>query len=358
MAHPSKLATAPAVSHRGLRLALAGALAGMFTNTILHPLDTVKTLRQTDPASYRGVAPAIVTIIQSRGPLALYAGIAPALLGSALSSALYFGVYELAKTHLSSIVPSALQDRRSRVPLTAISAACGNVASSILFVPKEVVKQRMQAGLHSGRFFSAAAAVVRTSGMQGLYRGYKATLLRNIPSTMIRFALYEEFKLLATMAKGGDSLQPREYVVAGALAGVLSSTCTTPMDVIKTRLATGLIDPRAGIVGALKDIVRKDGVPGLFVGLRPRLIWSTLFAAVGFSTYELCKAWVLNMRTGVRGWGKRAEESERKVAGERKSGRGGEGVIVATGRGSRRYGAVCARRGGRGEFRGHGIRVL
>lgn len=363
----SKIPTAAApVPYRGLRLALAGALAGMFTNTLLHPLDTVKTLRQTDPAAYRGVAPALLTIIQSRGPLALYAGIAPALLGSALSSALYFGVYELAKARISVLAPSAFRNRRSRVPLTAISAACGNIASSVLFVPKEVVKQRMQAGLHSGRFFSAAAAVVRTSGVQGLYRGYKATLLRNIPSTMIRFALYEEFKLLVSMAKRGRPLEPHEYVGAGALAGVLSSTCTTPMDVIKTRLATGVIDPRAGIVTALRDIIRKDGVAGLFVGLRPRLIWSALFASIGFSTYELCKAWMMDMRTGKRTRVNVGEGRESKLVGEKADGvemvdrKLWKAVRVLATRGKRgsRYAAVCPRSSSIDGIRERSIRML
>lgn len=338
-ASTSALPPPASVPHRGLRLALAGALAGMFTNTLLHPLDTVKTLRQTDPANYRGVAPALVRVVQLRGPFALYAGIAPALLGSALSSALYFGVYELAKTQLSSLAPDAFRDRRQRVPLTALSAACGNVASSVLFVPKEVVKQRMQAGLHSGRFFSAAVAVVRTSGMPGLYRGYKATLLRNIPSTMIRFALYEELKILGVRAKGGQQLKPREFVLAGALAGATSSAFTTPMDVVKTRLATGVIEPGAGIAGALKDIFQRDGVAGLFVGLRPRLIWAALFAAVGFSSYEMCKAWVMGMRTG---------NLERQIArgSARRQAKLWRGNVLRIGLRTHQP-AVCARRVGR-----------
>lgn len=293
------LPAAPLPAYRNLRLAAAGALAGMFTNTILHPLDTVKTLRQADPAAYRGVAPALATIVRNRGALALYAGIAPALVGSALSSALYFGVYEVAKAHLQAASPESFRVRASRAPLTAVSAACGNVASSVLFVPKEVVKQRMQAGLHGGSFFNAAAAVVRTSGPRALYRGYKATLLRNIPSTMIRFALYEELKLLATHSSPGRELSPPEYVAAGALAGSFASACTTPMDVIKTRFATGAIKPGTGLVSAFSDVLRKDGVPGLFIGVRPRILWSALFAAIGFSSYELCKAWTLGVRASA-----------------------------------------------------------
>lgn len=324
------LPIAPPSVGRSLRLAAAGALAGMFTNTILHPLDTVKTLRQTDPTAYRGVLPSITTIIRKRGPLALYAGIAPALVGSALSSALYFGVYELIKSNLQTKTPSAFTARRTRAPLTALSAACGNLASSLLFVPKEVVKQRMQAGLSHGSFFSAAAAVVRTSGPRALYRGYKATLLRNIPSTMIRFAIYEELKLLAARASPRRTLSPPEYLTAGALAGAFSSACTTPMDVVKTRFATGQIKPGTGVFTALVNVVRADGVPGLFVGLRPRIIWSAMFAAIGFSTYEFCKAWMLRIPSASERLARPRTSDGLKVSWRERKGRRRMGRMVST----------------------------
>lgn len=336
------LPTSPAPAYRSLRLAAAGALAGMFTNTLLHPLDTVKTLRQTNPGSYRGVFPSISTIVRTRGAIALYAGIAPALLGSALSSALYFGVYELIKSNLHTIAPSAFSAPRTRAPLTALSAACGNIASSVLFVPKEVVKQRMQAGLHHGTFFSAAAAVIRTSGPGALYRGYKATLLRNIPSTMIRFALYEEFKLIASRANPRSKLSPPEYITAGALAGAFSSACTTPMDVVKTRFATGRIKPGTSVFSALVDVLRTDGVPGLFAGIQPRVVWSALFAAVGFSTYELCKAWMLGVRSAAFTKRLARRRTEQKVSFGLINGR----RRIASGFSSD---AVCARRLGRSE---------
>lgn len=36
---------------------------------------------------------------------------------------------------------------------------------------------------------------LREKGVRGLYRGYWATLSRNVPSAIIRFSLYEEIKL-------------------------------------------------------------------------------------------------------------------------------------------------------------------
>lgn len=288
------------------RLAIAGGLAGMFTNAALHPLDTVKTVRQANPATFRGVIPTFVALVRTRGFFSLYAGITPALVGSALSSALYFSAYEAAK-HAFAVSTRALQ---TRVTFTALSAACGNIASSVLFVPKEVVKQRMQSAVDGAHFFTVASNLVRTSGARGLYRGYKATLLRNIPSTMLRFAIYEEVKiLLRNMRARNDSSTGRkstasdmngELILAGAIAGAIASTLTTPMDVLKTRFATGAFPPQTSLPTAFRSIVREHGLPGLFVGVRPRAIWAALFAAIGFSSYEMCKRWMIRFPTPVR----------------------------------------------------------
>lgn len=281
---------------RGWRLALAGGIAGMLSNSVLHPLDTVKTVRQADPGSFRGVLWTAREIARTRGAPALYAGIGPALLGSALSSALYFGAYELAKRRLARLSGGVLARARRRVPTHAVAAVCGNVASSVLFVPKEVVKQRMQAGVDTGRFFDAARALVRAAGIRGLYRGYKATLLRNIPSTILRFVVFEECRRFIvarrppTPGARTRSLALAEFLLAGALAGAFASACTTPLDVVKTRLSTGRIAAGTGVLPALKSIVREHGVAGLYVGIRPRVIWSALGTGIGFGSYEMCKS--------------------------------------------------------------------
>ncbi|CAI5481085.1 unnamed protein product [Closterium sp. Yama58-4] len=83
--------------------AIAGAVAGMATVAILHPLDIVRTRFQVndgrDPTipRYHGVVSAITTISRSEGMRGLYAGLYPSMVGSSLSWALYFFLYSHAK---------------------------------------------------------------------------------------------------------------------------------------------------------------------------------------------------------------------------------------------------------------------
>lgn len=291
-------------SREGWRLAAAGALSGMFTNTVLHPIDTLKTVRQTSPTAAPGMVSTFRALLKANGPPALFAGLIPALVGSSVSTMFYFGFYEFFKRKAATTFPRAWNSARLRVPLTAVSAACGNVASSIAYIPKEVIKQRMQAAGPSMRLGQATSEIIQKYGFLGFYRGFYATMLRNIPSSMIRFASYEEFKGLVRFIRGDkDKTRPlssTELIIAGSLSGALSSSCTTPLDVLKSRMATGVIQPGTSLPMAVRDIIQKEGVKGLFSGLQPRVLWSALFSAIGFTSYEVCKAWLTGKPTQLR----------------------------------------------------------
>ena len=140
------------------RFALAGGLAGGLTNGVLHPLDTAKTLRQrvllpNGSRKYANTAAAFVRILKERGPAGLYGGLAPAVVGAIPSSALYFGTYEAVKRRLKQEASNLGArnagscpdlERHIQTPIYMASAVCGNAASSLVFVPKEFVKQQLQ----------------------------------------------------------------------------------------------------------------------------------------------------------------------------------------------------------------------
>ncbi|CAN0338061.1 unnamed protein product [Ectocarpus sp. 12 AP-2014] len=129
---------------------------------------------------------------------------------------------------------------------------------------------------------------LREKGVRGLYRGYWATLSRNVPSAIIRFSLYEEIKLFIGPARLMSA--PPAYLLAGALAGACASGMTTPFDVLKTRVATGSLEGGRGFARNMATIVADDGWKGLYAGFQPRVVMSGLFTAVGFGSFEAIKA--------------------------------------------------------------------
>ena len=78
-------------------------------------------------------------------------------------------------------------------------------------------------------------------------------------------------------------------MLIGALASGFSSLVTTPIDVVKTRLATGMIPTGTAVSTALMSIARTEGLAGLYAGAEIRILFATIFGGVGFASYELCK---------------------------------------------------------------------
>lgn len=292
--------------------ALAGGIAGGFTNATLHPIDTVKTKLQTRGASklYSGPLDVVSKVIAKQGIAGLYSGVQAAFVGSIISSSVYFGTYELGKGVFTSIgnFPKSL------VP--PLAAALGNITSSAILVPKEVVKQRMQAGM-VGTALEVFLQTIRSEGIGGLYAGYSAALLRNLPSNIISFSTFEYLKLAWLRDGEKVTLEPWQSVISGAAAGALSASITTPLDVVKTRLMTqarktvsssGLSGVRAeaaaraqaiaaytytGVASTLNQIWLEEGVLGLTKGMAPRLFYSACFSALGFFAFETTRVIIL-----------------------------------------------------------------
>ena len=243
-----------------LRLPLAGGIAGGFSNAVLFPLDTIKTMQQADP-KLGGIRSALRKLQRMDNNVLvgfgqLYSGFWAAVMGSIPSSALYFGTYETAKKYLYHKVGGETAgsiQHYSRPFIHMLAAASGNVMSSVIFVPKDAIKQQLQAiktgSIPSlrGKISSTVSLpdvlwnILTTKGIKGFYPNYRVTLMRNIPSAVIRFTVYEELRLIVQKTVNTtdhQSLLSVGYMIAGGLASAFASASTTPFDLVKTRLGT------------------------------------------------------------------------------------------------------------------------
>ncbi|PON76280.1 Mitochondrial carrier domain containing protein [Parasponia andersonii] len=286
------------VFERALIGAGAGGIAGAFTYVCLLPLDTIKTKLQTRGASemYRNAFDAIAKTFQSKGILGFYSGISAVIVGSTASSAVYFGTCEFGKSILSKFLqyPSVL------IPPTA--GAMGNIVSSAIMVPKELITQRMQAGAQ-GRSWEVLLRILRNDGVLGLYAGYSATLLRNLPAGVLSYSSFEYLKAAVLSKTKQTHLEPFQSVFCGALAGAISASITTPLDVVKTRLMTQVqVDGAnkaaaamySGVSNTVKQILIEEGWVGLTRGMGPRVLHSACFSALGYFAFETARLTILH----------------------------------------------------------------
>ncbi|XP_059642354.1 S-adenosylmethionine carrier 1, chloroplastic/mitochondrial isoform X1 [Cornus florida] len=261
---------------------IAGGTAGVVVETALYPIDTIKTRLQ---AAHGGGK------IVLKG---LYSGLAGNLAGVLPASAMFVGVYEPTKQKLLRIFPENLS---AVAHLTA--GAIGGLAASLIRVPTEVVKQRMQ----TRQFASAPDAVrliVSREGFKGLYAGYGSFLLRDLPFDAIQFCLYEQLRIGYKLAAKRDLNDP-ENAIIGAFAGALTGAITTPLDVIKTRLMVqGSGNQYKGIFDCVQTIIREEGPPALLKGIGPRVLWIGIGGSIFFGVLESTKRLLSERRPNHR----------------------------------------------------------
>ncbi|KAG7810636.1 hypothetical protein KL921_003131 [Ogataea angusta] len=299
---------APETYHpRLLHCFLAGGIGGMVGDSLMHSLDTVKTRQQGAPnvARYRNTVPAYLTLLREEGLMrGLYGGYGAAMLGSFPSAACFFITYESTKR-------IAIDEYGLNETFTYLGAGfLGDFVSSIFYVPSEVLKTRLQlqgrynntvfrSGYNYTGTFNAISTIIRTEGWQTLFYGYKATLVRDLPFSSLQFVFYEKFRQLAYQlsqrSADHDPLSLSMELLTGAAAGGLAGTLTTPLDVIKTRMQTQNKNATphdlltsSSILRGLLTVYRNQGVVGLFSGVGPRFIWTSVQSSVMLLLYQFC----------------------------------------------------------------------
>ena len=112
--------------------------------------------------------------------------------------------------------------------------------------PLELTRTKMQSQKMPWRDVTVCLRdLVSTQGVRGLWNGYTATLLRDVPFSALYWPLYELTRdSLRTYAQHRDRLHLYSFnltenhflvnFISGAVAGSVASTITLPFDVIKT----------------------------------------------------------------------------------------------------------------------------
>ncbi|KAJ3132650.1 hypothetical protein HK101_004579, partial [Irineochytrium annulatum] len=211
----------------------------------MHSMDTVKTKMQgqltLNNDKYSGLVQSLRLIVKEEGYRGLFSGILAAASGSLAGTLLYFTFYEGLKRPL-------LDAGYNPTASYLFAAAVGDVAASTLYVPSEVVKTRLQLQGRPGNpnaisqrgykgSVDAFWSIYRKRGIRGLYYGWGATLIRDVPFTAIQFSLYENLKtfMLHRYCEGDESQVTYVHdMISGGVAGTIAGGITTPLDVCKT----------------------------------------------------------------------------------------------------------------------------
>ncbi|KAF1804998.1 mitochondrial carrier domain-containing protein [Mucor lusitanicus] len=190
--------------------------------------------------------------------------------------------------HLPSLeAPKLKQSQESKAHVHFIAGGVGGLAGAVCTSPLDVVKTRLQStfyqqtmrqpnmhrsGFILGHFVETGKLLMRINqveGFRGYFKGLGPNLVGVIPARSINFFMYGNGKKWFTNLNGGKET-PGVHLISAATAGVVTSTATNPIWVIKTRLqlqgANGL-RKYSGSVDCLIKIVRQEGFGGLYKGM-------------------------------------------------------------------------------------------
>ena len=330
-----------------VRSLVAGGVAGCVAKTFTAPLDRVKILFQgNNPNLHRfmsewtGPMQAVWWIYRQDGLLACYKGHAATLARIFPYAALNYYCYERYKRMVMSYLQRHHIEKVSEQAVVSVVAGSMAGTTSVLFTyPLDYVHSRityqvkiaryrgiwqtirstMQEGVEQAKAERIASSMshsaadsttippinkrqtdVRLSlphflyGLRKLYTGFGTTVLGIIPYAGVSFATYDSLKKFTQRYYPPDTDPPVAIrLLWGACAGAAAQTSSYPLDVVRRRMQlfglSSTLPHYRNTWDAMRVIVAKEGVRGLYVGLSINYIKVAPAHAISFFTYDYVK---------------------------------------------------------------------
>ncbi|XP_068614528.1 mitochondrial glutamate carrier 1-like [Brachionichthys hirsutus] len=292
-----------------------GGIAGVVGVTCVFPIDLAKTRLQNQRQGhrvYKGMMDCLVQTVRSEGYFGMYRGAAVNLTLVTPEKAIKLAANDFFRHQLA-------QDGKRLPVIKEMLAGCGaGMCQVIVTTPMEMLKIQLQdAGrlaaqqqkpgrmsptkvaatssmlsrsYNSGAAVSAPRAVsatqiarelLHTQGIQGLYRGLGATLMRDVPFSVVYFPLFANLNNLGK--RGPESSAPLYWAfLSGCAAGSTAAVAVNPCDVVKTRLQClnkgSNEETYKGVLDCVNKIMHKEGPSALLKGAGCRaLVIAPLF---------------------------------------------------------------------------------
>ena len=147
--------------------------------------------------------------------------------------------------------------------------------------------------------FGVGLHVARSEGVQALYSGVSATLLRQALYSSTRMGLYEYLKCQwrdDSQHQGSASGLPlHKKVTAALVSGATGAIVGNPADLAMVRMqADGRLPAHerrnyTGVANAISRMVSQDGVTSLWTGSAPTVTRAMLVTAAQLATYDQIK---------------------------------------------------------------------
>jgi len=169
---------------------------------------------------------------------------------------------------------------RYDVPIDFVGGSLGATASVYVGQPLDTLKVKMQTfpKLYPNLPICFKQTLANEGVVRGLYAGTVPSLAANVAENSILFAAYGACQKLVARVAGVEKVENLNVIAngfSGFLAAFWSSLALCPTELVKCRLQAmresyisgGKEPPKIGPYKLTRQILKEDGMPGLFRGL-------------------------------------------------------------------------------------------
>lgn len=228
---------------------------------------------------YSGVVDCFRKIIKNEGVSRLYRGITAPILMEVPKRAIKFS----ANDSFTPFYQKLFQTPTLTQPLAILTGASAGATESLVVVPFELLKIRLQDKSSASRYtglVDCLVKVVRQEGPLALYNGFEATLWRHIVWNAGYFGCI--FQVRAQLPSPARSSNPRRQktindLTAGFVGGIVGTTFNTPLDVVKSRIqsvakVSGVRPKYEWAWPSLGIVAREEGFRALYKGYVAKIL--------------------------------------------------------------------------------------
>ncbi|KAJ2994751.1 ADP/ATP carrier protein [Globomyces sp. JEL0801] len=282
--------------------ATSGALGSVLANTIVFPLDVIKTRMQVQTkeithAHYHSTTDAVLKIVKHEGIAGLYVGLGSGLVGTLVSSFSYFYIYSTIRGGYSKSIK--FQPISTAMELF-LGAAAGALCQFIV-LPIGIVTTRQQTNLERLSVMDTVRKIIKEEGVKELWKGLQASLVLCV-NPAITYGVFERLRTIFTarLKDPKAALTSGQVFLIGALSKALATIVTYPYIMAKIRMQwkpskkslEGLTEKQrkalqyTGAVDILKKVYKSDGIKGLYTGMQTQILKAVLSQAIVFTLKE------------------------------------------------------------------------
>eukprot|EP01084_Bolivina_argentea_P231615 390545_1 len=308
--------------------ALAGASAGAFALAILYPLDQIKVRKAVESQS-RFLSPGIILDDFLHGRINnimdIYRGLTLGIIQQFCFNGVYFFFYQRLR---SDWIQKYSTPQQPNMPwLTAlIRGSFAGLLTQLFTTPLKIIQLRKQTAVseHDSSVSTLMSSIYSENGITGFWSGMKASTILVINPAIVQL-LYGRIRryLISRLGKKSAAID----FFAGALSKAVATVICYPLVLIKMNLQAGNgsssemgngvsvihedgeegkdeektpngskkvqflkkkgpIRKRTSMSDIFESTMREKGIFGLYKGLGPKLVHSSLSNAIVFSSKE------------------------------------------------------------------------